>query len=219
MSKKQNNVYKKMIEANIIIFALLVYFYTFNGSMKLLIDRTFTIEKTDVIEKCNHLAVKYGYEKLHFYQGDIAGYEGVSSVDMVVTLHACDTATDFALAKAVEWGAQVILSVPCCQHELNRQIRNDVLQPVMRYCILKERMAALITDGFRAELLESKGYETQLLEFIDMEHTPKNILIRAVKTGKKKSRDSFAESMKALHVNPTLDRLLYPEESISQKGE
>ena len=175
--------------------------------------------KEDVIRHCSELARSYGYEKLHFYQGDIAGYEGVSSVDMVVTLHACDTATDFALAKAVEWGAQVILSVPCCQHELNRQIRNDVLQPVMRYGILKERMAALITDGFRAELLESKGYETQLLEFIDMEHTPKNILIRAVKTGKKKSRDSFAESMKELHVNPTLDRLLYPEESISQKGE
>lgn len=175
--------------------------------------------KDDVIRHCSELARSYGYEKLHFYQGDIAGYEGVSSVDMVVTLHACDTATDFALAKAVEWGAQVILSVPCCQHELNRQIRNEILQPVMRYGILKERMAALITDGFRAELLESKGYETQLLEFIDMEHTPKNILIRAVKTGKKKNRDSFAGAMKALHVNPTLDRLFYPEESMSQKGE
>ena len=175
--------------------------------------------KEDVIRHCSELAQSYGYEKLKFCQGDIAGFEGVSSVDMVVTLHACDTATDFALAKAVEWGAQVILSVPCCQHEVNRQIRNDILQPVLHYGILKERIAALITDGLRAELLERKGYETQLLEFIDMEHTPKNILIRAVRTGKFKERESFAGTMKALHVTPTLDRLLYPEEVPLQKGE
>ena len=101
--------------------------------------------KTDVIEKCNSLALRYGYEKLHFYHGDIADYEGVSCVDMVVTLHACDTATDYALAKAVEWGAEVILSVPCCQHEVNKQIKNEMLEPVLRYGILKERMSALIT--------------------------------------------------------------------------
>ena len=127
------------------------------------------------------MGFKYGYEKLHFYQGDIADYEGVSSVDMVVTLHACDTATDYALAKAVEWGAKVILSVPCCQHEVNRQIKNDTLEPILKYGILKERMSALLTDGIRANLLESMGYETQILEFIDMEHTPKNILLRAVR--------------------------------------
>lgn len=177
--------------------------------------------KTDVIEKCNGLALKYGYEKLHFYQGDIADYEGVSAVDMVVTLHACDTATDFALAKAVEWGAQVILSVPCCQHEVNKQIRNELLEPVLHYGILKERMSALITDAVRANLLESKGYETQILEFIDMEHTPKNLLIRAVKKGKTAQAENTAkttrldEMIKELNIHPTLEQLLYPE---SDKG-
>ena len=164
--------------------------------------------KADVIQKCNNLAIKYGYEKLHFYQGDIADYEGVSSVDMVVTLHACDTATDYALAKAVEWGAKVILSVPCCQHEVNRQIKNEMLEPVLKYGILKERISALVTDGIRANLLESMGYETQLLEFIDMEHTPKNLLIRAVKTGNKKDGKKTTELMDALHISLTLDRLL-----------
>ena len=177
--------------------------------------------KTDVIEKCNGLARKYGYEKLHFYQGDIADYEGVSAVDMVVTLHACDTATDFALAKAVEWGAQVILSVPCCQHEVNKQIRNELLEPVLHYGILKERMSALITDAVRANLLESKGYETQILEFIDMEHSPKNLLIRAVKKGKTAQAENTAkttrldEMIKELNIHPTLEQLLYPE---SDKG-
>lgn len=137
--------------------------------------------KKDVIALCNRLSEKFGFEHLHFYHGDIAGYEGLDRVDMVVTLHACDTATDFALEKAIRWGAKVILSVPCCQHELNGQIDSELLRPVLKYGILKERMAALITDGIRAELLEAAGYRTQILEFIDMEHTPKNLLIRAVK--------------------------------------
>ena len=184
--------------------------------------------KTDVIEKCSRLAKKYGYEKLHFYQGDIAEYEGVSAVDMVVTLHACDTATDFALAKAVEWGAQVILSVPCCQHELNRQIKNDMLSPILQYGILKERMAALITDGIRAQLLNEHGYETQILEFIDMEHTPKNLLIRAVRSKNAPCREKKEEDgknalsalMEGLHVTPTLDGLLnYTHTSSGEKGE
>lgn len=137
--------------------------------------------KKDVIRRCNELAEKYGYEKLTFLAGDIADYEGVSEVDMVVALHACDTATDHALAKAVGWNARVILAVPCCQHELNKQIENETLAPIMKYGLLKERFAALVTDGLRAEYLESEGYHVQALEFIDMEHTPKNILLRAVK--------------------------------------
>lgn len=168
--------------------------------------------KEDVIQHCNELAQSYGYEKLKFYTGDIASYEGVRQVDMVVTLHACDTATDYALAKAVYWGAKVILSVPCCQHELNGQIRNEMLSPVLSYGILKERMAALITDGLRAQLLEGVGYETQILEFVDMEHTPKNLLIRGVYTGKKKNLEKTRRCIKELHLNPTLARLLEEQE-------
>lgn len=165
--------------------------------------------KTDVIRHCNELSKKYGYDKLKFLEGNIADYTGVDEVDMVVTLHACDTATDFALDKAVGWNAKVILSVPCCQHELNGQIKNDIMAPLFQYGLIKERMAALITDAMRAEYLESKGYDAQILEFIDMEHTPKNILIRAVKTGKKKNNE---ESIRAceefFHVTPTLGKLL-----------
>ena len=161
--------------------------------------------KQDVIDHCNQLARKYGFEKLAFYHGDIASYEGVDQVDMVVTLHACDTATDYALAKAVRWNASVILSVPCCQHELNRQMKNDMLEPVLQYGLLKERMAALYTDGIRAEILENHGYRTQILEFIDMEHTPKNVLIRAIKEGKgKKNGKKLQEMMDFLHVENTL---------------
>lgn len=165
--------------------------------------------KEDVIEHCNALAEKYGYDHLRFLTGDIAQYEGMTKVDMVVTLHACDTATDYALAKAVSWGADVILSVPCCQHELNRQIENDILSPVLSYGLLKERMAALVTDGLRAEYLKKEGYDTQILEFIDMEHTPKNILIRAVKTGKKAENQHIIKACEEfLHVKPTIGKLL-----------
>lgn len=172
--------------------------------------------KADVIEACSRLAEKYHYEKLHFYQGDIASYEGCSHVDMVVTLHACDTATDYALAKAVRWGASVILSVPCCQHELNRQIENDILAPVLGYGILKERFAAILTDGLRAQMLESEGYDTQILEFIDVEHTPKNLLIRAVKnenkTVSRQQREAWERCAEEFCANPTLASLLFRRE-------
>ncbi len=168
--------------------------------------------KSEVIKHCNQLSERYGYDKLRFLEGDIASYNGSNCVDMVVTLHACDTATDHALYKAVSWGAQVILSVPCCQHELNKQIDSDILKPILKYGIVKERMAALITDALRAELLETKGYKVQLLEFIDMEHTPKNILIRAVKrvkTGKESDDipEKLSECMDFIKVEPCLLRL------------
>lgn len=174
--------------------------------------------KEDVIRRCSRLAEEYGYDNLQFLQGDIAGYEGLEKADMVVTLHACDTATDFALAKAVQWDAKVILSVPCCQHELNGKIRNDLLAPVLKYGILKERMSALITDGIRANLLESAGYSVQILEFIDMEHTPKNLLIRAVKTGKKQSAESLGRMTEAIRGELTLEKLLYPQGLPGAKG-
>lgn len=173
--------------------------------------------KKDVIAHCRELGKKYGYEKLIFSEGDIADYEGVSEVDMVVTLHACNTATDYALAKAIGWNARVILSVPCCQHELNGQMRNDILSPVMKYGLLKERFAALVTDGLRAQYLESRGYETQVLEFIDMENTPKNILLRAVKNGNTNAayaaecREQIQACEEFLQVMPTLGKLMVNE--------
>ena len=138
--------------------------------------------KQKVIEDCQALADQYGYDGLQFLCGDIADYNGTDEVDMVVTLHACDTATDYALYKAVKWHASVILSVPCCQHELNRKMQCETLSGAFQYGLIKERTAALMTDAMRGQLLEMKGYKTQLLEFIDMEHTPKNILIRGVKS-------------------------------------
>lgn len=174
--------------------------------------------KEDVIRHCNELAVKYGYDKLEFLCGDIAYYDGCSQVDMVVTLHACDTATDYALAKAVGWGAKVILSVPCCQHELNKQMKNDLLSPVLHYGILKERMAALMTDGLRAQILEANGYRTQILEFIDMAHTPKNLLIRAVYNGHcADNKAQINDLLAAFDVNPTLYRLLCKKDNTTSE--
>lgn len=169
--------------------------------------------KEDVIDHCNELARKYGYEGLKFEKGNISTYEGETQADMVVSLHACDTATDFALEKAVSWKASVILAVPCCQHELNQQIDYPPMEQVLRYGIIKERMAALLTDAIRAELLQAQGYDTQILEFIDIENTPKNLLIRAVKrpTAEKKEsgaeRDALSKMLADMKLHPTLQTL------------
>ncbi|WP_286923306.1 MULTISPECIES: class I SAM-dependent methyltransferase [Lysinibacillus] len=148
--------------------------------------------KKEVIEECSKIANDLGYEQLEFLVGDINDYNSESNVDMVVTLHACDVATDMALARAVKWGARVILSVPCCQHELNRQLNTPALDIMLQHGLVRERFAALATDAIRAEILSLVGYEAQLLEFIDMENTPKNILIRAYHTGKKTSSEQRA---------------------------
>lgn len=170
--------------------------------------------KKDVMEHCQELAEKYGYDRLTFLTGDIADYDGVELVDMVVSLHACDTATDYALEKALQWNAKVIFAVPCCHHELNRQMHSTEMNPVLKYGLIQERMAALMTDAFREDVLELEGYQVQVLEFIDMEHTPKNILIRAVKQNtplpfekKEKLLDSLQTCMGIWNVNPLFYRL------------
>lgn len=167
--------------------------------------------KQDVIDNCNQLANKLNYENLKFYTGNIENYIIDTNIDMVITLHACDTATDAALEKAIKWNCDVILSVPCCHHELNSQIKNDTLSPMLKYGILKERFAALATDAIRANLLEISGYKVQLLEFIDMEHTPKNILIRATKSKKmdnSKKLNDYLIFKNFLNANPYLENKL-----------
>jgi SAM-dependent methyltransferase len=169
--------------------------------------------KEDVIKKCNDIAKRYNYENLHFELGDINGFKYNNKVDMVITLHACDTATDYALYNAIKWNSKMIFSVPCCQHEFNHQMKAESLSILTKYGIIQERVAALMTDSVRANLLECVGYKTQLLEFIDIAHSPKNILIRASKANisndkKEKSLDEVKDLMNQFNFNPTLYNLL-----------
>ena len=169
--------------------------------------------KEDVIKKCNEIAKRYNYDNLHFELGDINGFKYNNKVDMVITLHACDTATDYALYNAIKWNSKMIFSVPCCQHEFNSQMKANELSILTKYGIVQERVAALMTDSVRANLLECAGYKTQLLEFIDIAHSPKNILIRASKANisKEKKEKSLVEVqnlMNTFSFEPTLYNLL-----------
>lgn len=169
--------------------------------------------KSDVIETCQGIADKLQYHQLNFLKGDINHYHTADPVDLVVCLHACDTATDAAIEKAVHWGTRVLLVVPCCQHELFKQVKCENLAPLLSHGILKERFAALATDAARAHILEILGYKTQILEFIDLEHTPKNLLIRAVFQPNPKHKRALIQKYKVfketLQIEPDLERRFF----------
>uniref|UniRef100_UPI0035682278 class I SAM-dependent methyltransferase n=1 Tax=Ilyobacter sp. TaxID=3100343 RepID=UPI0035682278 len=166
--------------------------------------------KVDVINYCSKVAEELNYENLSFKIGDIKGFEDYNDIDVVITLHACDTATDDALIKAVNWNTKLLLLVPCCQHELFRQVSNDKMSPILKHGILKERLSSMITDSIRGNILEVLGYSVEIFEFIDTEHTPKNIVIRAINKNSpsKKAKDEYYEFKKMWNLDPYLEKSL-----------
>ncbi len=166
--------------------------------------------RADVIQKCEALKEAINAKNLHFKQMRIEEYTHKGPVDMVLALHACDTATDAALAKAVSLQAEVILVAPCCQHEVAKQIQKEAFPLLLQHGLIKERFSALVTDALRAEILNQLGYSVDLIEFVDPEHTPKNLLIRATRKKNASVPDwrAYNEMKKALGVSITLERLL-----------
>ena len=169
--------------------------------------------KRDVIAKCNEWAEEFGYTGLDFVCQNIKDFESQGEVDLVISLHACDVATDYVLYGAIKTGAKAIFAVPCCQHEVNKQIDRDYLPLMLRHGIVRERFAALLTDSIRATLLEIHGYKVDMMEFVDLTDSPKNILIRAIQAPHTAAfvaerRRQLEEAIQAMGIEPTLIKLL-----------
>ena len=168
--------------------------------------------KNDVIDFCNSLVEKYKYSNIKFLKGDIADFTDENNIDMIITLHACDTATDYALYHAIRMKCKYIFSVPCCQHEINQELSSDKFHIINKFGILKERFSAILTDSIRANILQYCGYKTQLLEFVDFENSPKNLLIRATLTNNKPNKEIKEEIDKVIeeyNISQTLYNLIF----------
>ncbi len=166
--------------------------------------------KSDVIKKCNEIRDKYNYTNLNFLEGNVEQFKAKDNIDMIITLHACDTATDYALFHAINLNCKYILSVPCCQHEINNQLKKESFKLINKYGLVKDRFSAILTDSIRCNLLEYKGYAVSMLEFVDFAQTPKNILIRAIKTNRKneESLKLVQDTLKMYNIEQTLYNLI-----------